>query len=68
MQEIIEKNGKQIILDTECDPCLFAAPDALKKKPKGAFIRGKDLNVHETEDGIIFYYLVLWSLKPLTTE
>jgi hypothetical protein len=62
MQEIIEKNGKQIILDTECDSCLFAAPEA-SKKLKGAIIRGKDLYIHETEDGTALYYLVLWSLK-----
>jgi hypothetical protein len=63
MQEIIEKNGKQITLDTECDSCLFAAPEAPKSATE-TFIRGKDLYIHETEDGTALYYLVLWSLKP----
>lgn len=63
MQEIIERNGIQIILDTDHDACLFAAPEGSDASSE-AYVRGKDLYVHEGEDGTVLYYLVLWSLRP----
>jgi hypothetical protein len=67
MQEIIERNGKQIILDTHRDICLFAAPKA-PDCTHGVYIRGKDLYVHEEKDGSMLYYCTLWSLTPARDE
>lgn len=61
MIQHIEWHGEEIILDTDHDTLLFAAPRAPSSSSR-ARVRGRDLDFHESEKGTALYYLVLWSL------
>jgi hypothetical protein len=61
MKKSITYNEGEIVLDTDRDACIYYAP---RGEPGGAYVRGKDLYLHE-EDGVPdVYYLHSWSMEP----
>ena len=61
MKRSIAYNDGEIVLDTDRDACIYYAP---RGNPGGAYVRGKDLYLHE-EDGVPdVYYIHSWSMDP----
>jgi len=49
-----------VLLDTKSDVCVYSAP----RSSDGAFVRGKDLYLHEQDGLPDIYYIHSWSMKP----
>ena len=62
MKECINQKEGEIILDTDRDVCIFFA--SRSSDNDGAFVRGKDLYLHEQEGIPEIYYIHSWSMEP----
>ncbi len=61
MKRNIAYEEGEIVLDTDCDICIYYAP---RGRPGGAYVRGKDLYLHEGDGVPDVYYIHSWSMVP----
>lgn len=65
MKKSITCDESEIVLDTDRDACIYYAP---RGRPDGAYVRGKDLYVHEQDGMPDVYYIHSWSMEPSEDE
>ncbi|HOT95330.1 MAG TPA: hypothetical protein PK089_09125 [Methanoregulaceae archaeon] len=63
MRKETEIEGTRIVLDTDVDILLFAAPRPVDHDTS-AYVRGRDLYLHEHGEEGKYFYIHQWSLVP----